>query len=80
MSDERISASRVIPAPADRVLAVLRDPDGHVAIDSSGMLQSAEGERVEQTVACQQMVGVCPWDPPSVDTRLSVHRTASGRG
>ena len=48
MSDERISASRVIPAPADRVLAVLRDPDGHVAIDSSGMLQSAEGERVEQ--------------------------------
>ena len=26
MSDERISASRVIPAPADRVLAVLRDP------------------------------------------------------
>ena len=48
MTDERISASRVIPAPADRVLAVLRDPDGHVAIDSSGMLQSAEGERVEQ--------------------------------
>ena len=42
----RLEARRVIAAPADRVFAVLCDPDGHVAIDSSGMLQSAEGSTV----------------------------------
>ena len=36
----------MIPAPPAEVLAVLCDPDGHVAIDSSGMLQSAEGPQV----------------------------------
>lgn len=39
----RLEARRVIAAPAADVFAVLCDPDGHVAIDSSGMLQSAEG-------------------------------------
>ena len=42
----RLEARRVIRAPAREVFAVLCDPDGHVAIDSSGMLQSAEGEPV----------------------------------
>ncbi|MET3860652.1 uncharacterized protein YndB with AHSA1/START domain [Dietzia sp. 2505] len=42
----RLEARRVIAAPADQVFAVLCDPDGHVAIDSSGMLQSAEGSMV----------------------------------
>ena len=42
----RLEARRVITAPADRVFAVLCDPDGHVAIDSSGMLQAAEGSVV----------------------------------
>ncbi len=42
----RLEARRMIPAPAHQVFAVLCDPDGHVAIDSSGMLQSAEGSQV----------------------------------
>lgn len=46
MTDERIEASRVIEASAEEIFAVLRDPRGHVAIDSSGMLMSAEGEPV----------------------------------
>jgi uncharacterized protein YndB with AHSA1/START domain len=41
---ERIEVARTIPAPAAEIFAVLCDPQGHVAIDSSGMLQSAEGE------------------------------------
>ncbi|KRE35062.1 polyketide cyclase [Janibacter sp. Soil728] len=41
---ERISATRLIPAGAEAIFAVLTDPDGHVAIDSSGMLQSAHGQ------------------------------------
>ncbi len=45
---ERQTASRVIPAPPSRIFEVLTDPEGHVAIDSSGMLQSSEGERVRQ--------------------------------
>jgi hypothetical protein len=43
---DRFDISRdIAAAPAD-VFAVLRDPKGHVAIDSSGMLQSAEGDPV----------------------------------
>ena len=43
---ERIQAERIIPASPAEIFAVLTDPDGHVAIDSSGMLQSADGENV----------------------------------
>nr|WP_280398153.1 polyketide cyclase [Nocardia carnea] len=40
--------SRLIPASAEAVFAVLTDPQGHVDIDASGMLLDAEGERVER--------------------------------
>jgi hypothetical protein len=42
---ERFEVSRTIPAPAADIFKVLSDPQGHVAIDSSGMLQAATGER-----------------------------------
>ncbi|WP_193604698.1 SRPBCC family protein [Nocardioides dongkuii] len=45
-SEERIETSRLVAAPAADVFAVLCDPQGHVAIDSSGMLQGATGEPV----------------------------------
>ena len=45
MSDTRIETQRTIAAPAAEIFAVLCDPHGHVAIDSSGMLQDADGER-----------------------------------
>ncbi|MET0453807.1 MAG: polyketide cyclase [Mycobacterium sp.] len=41
-----IEVQRTIPAPAADVFAVLCDPQGHVAIDASGMLQDADGEPV----------------------------------
>jgi len=41
---ERIEVQRTIPADAARVFAVLRDPKGHVTIDSSGMLQDSTGD------------------------------------
>ena len=43
---DRIEVQRAISAPASDVFAVLCDPQGHVAVDSSGMLQSADGEIV----------------------------------
>lgn len=43
---ERFEVSREIAAPPTRIFGLLCDPDGHVAIDSSGMLQSADGEQV----------------------------------
>lgn len=46
MSDERIEVQRTIPADPATIFAVLRDPAGHVAIDSSGMLMAATGEPV----------------------------------
>src|ERR1700740_1291923 len=43
---ERIETNRTIAAPAPDIFAVLCDPQGHVAIDSTGMLQDAEGDHV----------------------------------
>jgi uncharacterized protein YndB with AHSA1/START domain len=43
---ERFSVQRTIAAPPDAVFRVLTDPRGHVAIDSSGMLMSADGKPV----------------------------------
>ncbi|OBG30503.1 SRPBCC family protein [Mycobacterium sp. 852002-51057_SCH5723018] len=43
---ERIEVGRTINAPAADIFAVLCDPQGHVAIDSSGMLQAADGDPV----------------------------------
>ena len=44
--EHRIETSRVVDAAPADVFAVLADPQGHVAIDASGMLQDAEGEVV----------------------------------
>jgi hypothetical protein len=41
---ERIEVQRPIKADAGAIFDVLRDPQGHVTIDSSGMLMAAEGE------------------------------------
>ncbi len=46
MADERIEVQRLIEAAPSAVFAVLRDPKGHVAIDSSGMLMASTGEPV----------------------------------
>ncbi|BDB42704.1 MULTISPECIES: SRPBCC family protein [Mycobacterium] len=43
---DRIETERTIAAPASEIFAVLCDPQGHVAIDSSGMLQDADGDPV----------------------------------
>jgi len=43
---DRIETSRFVAATPAEVFAVLRDPQGHVAIDASGMLQDADGEPV----------------------------------
>ncbi|HEY7430195.1 MAG TPA: polyketide cyclase [Streptosporangiaceae bacterium] len=46
MADERLEVQRLIPASAAAIFQVLCDPQGHVAIDSSGMLMAATGEPV----------------------------------
>ncbi len=42
----RIEVQRTIAASSSEIFRVLRDPKGHVAIDSSGMLMGATGEAV----------------------------------
>ena len=44
---ERFEVQRQIAAEPAKVFALLCDPNGHVAIDSSGMLQSADGAPVQ---------------------------------
>jgi hypothetical protein len=46
MADERIEVQRTIAAEPGAIFAILSDPRGHVAIDSSGMLMSATGQPV----------------------------------
>jgi Polyketide cyclase / dehydrase and lipid transport len=46
MADERFEVQRTIKAAPEEIFAVLRDPRGHVAIDSAGMLMSATGDPV----------------------------------
>jgi hypothetical protein len=46
--EERMEVQRTIGAEAARVFALLSDPQGHVAIDSSGMLQDASGTPVSK--------------------------------
>jgi Polyketide cyclase / dehydrase and lipid transport len=46
MADERIEVQRSITADPQLIFQVLCDPRGHVAIDSSGMLMSADGDPV----------------------------------
>jgi hypothetical protein len=43
---ERLEVQRAVAASPDEIFAVLSDPRGHVAIDSSGMLMSASGDPV----------------------------------
>jgi hypothetical protein len=46
MADERIEVQRTIAADPADIFKVISDPAGHVQIDSSGMLMSAEGNPV----------------------------------
>ena len=43
MSTDRVSVTRTIPAPADRIFAVLADPARHAEIDGSGTVTAARG-------------------------------------
>ncbi|MBX3285026.1 MAG: polyketide cyclase [Actinobacteria bacterium] len=46
MASERIEVQRLIPTDPATIFAILADPQGHVAIDSSGMLMAASGSPV----------------------------------
>ena len=46
MTTERLEVQRTIPADPATIFAVLCDPQGHVTIDSSGMLMDATGDPV----------------------------------
>ncbi len=43
----RIEVDRLISADPTTIFDILRSPSGHVAIDASGMLMSAEGDAAE---------------------------------
>jgi hypothetical protein len=46
MTSERLEVQRTVAAEPAAIFRVLSDPQGHVEIDSSGMLMSATGEPV----------------------------------
>ena len=46
MTEERIAVERTINAAPSAIFKILSDPEGHVSIDSSGMLMSATGDVV----------------------------------
>ena len=46
MTSDRLEVQRTIAAKPATIFGILRDPQGHVTIDSSGMLMDATGEPV----------------------------------
>jgi len=48
VATERLEVQRTIKADPAAIFRVLSDPQGHVAIDSSGMLMDATGDRVSR--------------------------------
>ena len=44
MTDSRLAVDRAIAASPAEIFELLRTPSGHVAIDASGMLMSADGD------------------------------------
>lgn len=44
MDEQRLEVDRLIAAEPSAIFDVLRSPQGHVAIDATGMLMSADGE------------------------------------
>jgi hypothetical protein len=46
MASERLEVQRTVSADPSTIFRLLSDPQGHVAIDSSGMLMDASGEPV----------------------------------
>jgi uncharacterized protein YndB with AHSA1/START domain len=50
MTETRMSAHRRIAAPADRVWELVSNPDGHVRIDGSGMIEAALDARLLTSV------------------------------
>ena len=46
MTDDRMEAQRAIAAEPAEIFSLLCRPEGHVSIDSSGMLMAASGEPV----------------------------------
>lgn len=48
MAEERMEVQRFVEAEPSAIFRVLCDPQGHVAIDSSGMLMAADGAPVQK--------------------------------
>ena len=58
MTTERFEIQRTINATPEAIFAVLRDPKGHVTIDSSGMLQSSTGAPVNAVDSLRATLGI----------------------
>ena len=50
MSPDRVSATRRVASPADKLFLIVSSPAGQVAIDGSGMLEAAPDDRPLTTV------------------------------
>ena len=42
MAQRIVTATRIIPAPADKIFDLLADPEGHIRIDGSGSVLSSK--------------------------------------
>ena len=74
MSDQptRLEVDRAIAADPATIFEVLRSPAGHVAIDASGMLMSAEGTRRRRSATASP----CTWTATRCATSTSVSTTS----
>jgi hypothetical protein len=55
---ERVELTRLIKAPSHRIFEIISDPNGHVAIDGSGMLISAPDASVVTKVGDKFLINM----------------------
>ena len=84
MTTERIEVPRLIPADPATIFAVLSDPKGHVAIDSSGMLMDATGDPVtavgDRFVVHMDRESLNDYPLGLYDVTVVITRRPAGRG
>ena len=55
---ERMEVARTIHADPERIFALLTDPEGHVTIDSSGMLIDSTGDRPPRSATSSSSIWI----------------------
>ena len=70
MSRDIVSVERVIPAPAEKVFALLSDPSRHAEIDGSGTVRGVKGPPTQVGLGSEFGMAMRLYVPYSMKSRV----------